>query len=334
MSSSDAGVDLSPDGAQPPRASGRMRHRLSEWRRLAGIAYRDPEHVAARLTLYGSERLGEPSVEWASRVRQERPDVARAVIAEELRIQTAQVARIDGAVAGTPFLIALVPGYLAYLWQEGVMERRIAALYGHDPRDLETSANILVLRGVQPNDRCRKGGPAGGARDPAAREADRAAAAARLGAQHLHAADLRRVRLGAPSEEEDKGKPWRMKAVVGFLVGLAIWAITWVLPVSFMIAMAWGCESHARSLGHRTMTFYGGEGAIEEAANATGGGKGRTRRDVLRGALLALSIIVPIGFIAYADHVRQSTGINWLGALGALVAASMVIATTVIASRR
>ena len=39
-------------------------------------------------------------------------------------------------------------------------------------------------------------------------------------------------------------------------------------------------------------------------------------------------------FIAYADHVRQTTGINWLGALGALVAASMVIATTVIASRR
>ena len=46
---------------------------------------------------------------------------------------------------------------------------------------------------------------------------------------------------------------------------------------------------------------------------------------MLRGALLALSIIVPIGFIAYADHVRQSTGINWLGALVALVAASMVI---------
>ena len=72
--------------------------------------------------------------------------------------------------------------------------------------------------------------------------------------------------LSAPTEEEDKGGPWRMKAAVGFLVGLGIWAITWVLPVSFMIAMAWGCESHARGLGHRTMTFYGGEGAIAEAA--------------------------------------------------------------------
>ena len=47
-----------------------------------------------------------------------------------------------------------------------------------------------------------------------------------------------------------------------------------------------------------------------------------------------LSIAVPIAFVAYADHVRNTTGVNWLGALGALVAVSLVIATTVIASRR
>ena len=65
-------------------------------------------------------------------------------------MQTAQVARIDGAVSGTPFLIALVPGYLAYLWQEAVMERRIAAVYGSDPREVETCARTLMLRGVDP----------------------------------------------------------------------------------------------------------------------------------------------------------------------------------------
>jgi hypothetical protein len=136
--------------AEALEAQGGARHRLSEWRRLAGIAYRDPEHVATRLTLYGAERLAEDSLAWASRVQEERPDVPRAVIAEELRIQTAQASRINGAVSGTPFLIALVPGYLAYLWQEGVMERRLAALYGHDPREMEVSANVLVLRGVHP----------------------------------------------------------------------------------------------------------------------------------------------------------------------------------------
>jgi hypothetical protein len=324
MPASDAAVDLPPDGVEQPRRSGRIRHRLSEGRRLAGIAYRDPEHVAARLTLYGSERLGEQSVEWASRIQEERPDVPRAVIAEELRVQTAQVARIDGAVSGTPFLIALIPGYLAYLWQEGVMERRIAALYGKDPRDLETAANILVLRGVHPtSDAAREALIE--VRDAPLPQKPAQRRPLRVWVRSIYAMLIFGGFLSAPTEEEDKGSPWRMKAVVGFVIGGAIWAITWILPVSFMIAMAWGCESHARSLGHRTMTFYGGESAIAEAASATGGDgedRGRTRSDVLRGTLLALSIAVPIGFIAYADHVRQSTGINWLGA------------TTVIASRR
>ena len=72
-------------------------------------------------------------------------------IAEELRTQSAHVARIDGAISGTPFFIALVPGYLTYLQQEMRMTLRTAALYGRDPRDLRTSAEMLALRGVHPD---------------------------------------------------------------------------------------------------------------------------------------------------------------------------------------
>jgi hypothetical protein len=43
---------------------------------------------------------------------------------------------------------------------------------------------------------------------------------------------------------------------------------------------------------------------------------------------------VPIGFVAYADHVRQSTRINWLRALGPLMAVSLVLAASVLANRR
>jgi hypothetical protein len=335
MPPGEAAVDLPPDGAEPPQTSGRIRHTLAGWRRLATIAYRDPEHVAARLTLFGSDRLGEPSIAWATRVRQERPDVPLPLIAEEQRIQAAQVARIDGAISGTPFLLALVPGYLAYLWQEAVMQRRIAALYGRDPRDLDTSASTLVLRGAQPTiDAAREALLE--VRDvplPAKPEQRRPL---RVWVRSIYAMLIFGGFLSAPSAEEDKGSPWRMKAIVGFLIGGVIWTITWILPVSFMIAMAWGCESHARSLGHRTMTFYGGASAIAEAVAAAGEAEvhGRTRRDALRAGLLVLSIAIPIGFIAYADHVRQSTGINWLGALGALVAVSVVIATTAFASRR
>jgi hypothetical protein len=111
MAAGDAGTEASRRGLSPPRpGEGRVRHPLSGWRQLARIAYRDPAHVAERLTLYGAEHLGEPSLDWANRVRGARPDVPRAVIAEELRTQSAQVARIDGAVTGTPFLIAMAWG--------------------------------------------------------------------------------------------------------------------------------------------------------------------------------------------------------------------------------
>ncbi len=39
---------------------------MADGRRLARIAYRDPEHVAERLTLFGSQHLGDPSLEWAA----------------------------------------------------------------------------------------------------------------------------------------------------------------------------------------------------------------------------------------------------------------------------
>ena len=330
-----AGVDVPPSNEETGKPRRRMRERWAEWRRLGRIAYRDPEHVAERLALFGSERLGDPSLEWASRVRAERPEAPKAEIAEEVRIQTAQVARIDGAVSGTPFLIALVPGYLAYLWQEAVMERRIAAVYGSDPREVETCARTLMLRGVHPT-------------VEAARKALQEVAETALPDKPARRRPLRTwVRSGyvllifggfvsAPTEEVAKEGHWRLKATIGFVVGGVIWVMTWVLPVTLMIVMAWACESHARSLGSRTLSFYGGESAAAELAAKSAGvdeDGGRTKRDLLRAGLLVLSIAIPIAFVAYADHVKQTTGVNWLGALGALVAVSVVIATTVIARR-
>ena len=326
-------------GVGAPDSKGRVRSSLSTARRLARIAYRDPEHVPERITLTGAQELGEPTLEWASRVQRERPGVARGVIAEEVRTQTARVARLDGAVAGTPFLIALVPGYLAYLFQEGVMERRVAALYGRDPRDLETSARILVLRGVHPTVEAAQAALMKVGDNPFP-EKPTTRRPLRLWVQSVYSMLVFGGFVDPPSDDEgdkgDKYAGWRLKAALGFLIGAAIWVTTWVLPVTFMIAMAWGCESHARSLGRRTIRFYGDESGIAEAEGGDQGAadRGRTKRELIGGALFVLSIAIPIAFIAYADHVSQSTGINWLGALGALVAVSLVIAVTVIARRR
>lgn len=259
-----------------------------------------------------------------------------ALIAEDLRSGTARASWVDGAVSGTPFLIALIPGYLAFLWQEGIMERRVAALYGHDPEDLETSAQILVLRGVHPTvDAAREALLA--VRNVPAPEKPVARRPLRVWVRSIYLLLVFGGFVSAEEDARDKYAHWRLKAALGSLVGLAIFITTWVLPLTFMLAMAWGCETHARKLGSRTLSFYGGGSAGTEAATAAADRQkeqGRGRRDFFRGVLMLLSVAVPIAFVAYADHVRQSTGVNLLGILGALVAVSLVIAVTVVVSRR
>src|SRR5512135_353008 len=68
-------AETPPDEVEPPRSlRGRVGHTLSGWRQLGRIAWRDPEHVAERLTLYSASNLGETSLEWAANVRAARPE--------------------------------------------------------------------------------------------------------------------------------------------------------------------------------------------------------------------------------------------------------------------
>ena len=216
------------------------------------------------------------------------------------------------------------------------MTLRTAALYDRDPTDLRTSAEMLALRRIHPD----------------VEAAEAALVAVReQGTPHrpekrrslrtwVHSVYLLLVFGGfmSPSAaKEDKGTRGKVKAVLSVLIGVGIWLTTWVFPVTFMVAMAWGCETHARQLGRRTLLYYDGEAtsvldAIKVADQRQD--RGHDKRAILRAVVLFLSIAVPIGFIAYVDHVRKTVGVNWLGALGALVALSLVIATAVISSRR
>ena len=127
-----------------------------------------------------------------------------------------------------------------------------------------------------------------------------------------------------------------MKTALGAVFALTVFAITCVFPLSFMIAMAWGCDSNARELGRRALIFYDEEPDSAQAAIAAAKDRkdpGHRQRGILRTTLLVLSIAIPIAFIAVIDQQRQ-TGITPLTALGGLVALSLVIAVTVIATRR
>ena len=316
---------------------GRVRRMFAGSRELARIVYRDPEHVSERLTLYSVARLADASVEWVEAVRSTRPDTPPAKVAEELRIQTAQIARIDGAISGTPSLIALVPGYLTYLYQEMRMTLRTAALYGRDPRALKTASEMLALRGVHSNVEQAEAALIDAKNTPMPeRPTER-----RSLRTWVQSAYLLLVFGGfmSPSTAEPLKRPVldRIRAVLSFLLAAGFWVLTWVVPFTFMIMMAWGCETHARQLGRRTLVYYDGEAASVNAAIAQAArrrDRGHDKRAILRAIALFLSVAIPLAFIAVVNHYRNTIGFNWLAALGSLVALSLVIATAVIASRR
>ena len=99
----------SPAPGEQPVPRRRIRRAFAGTRELWRIVYRDPEHVSERLTLYTAERMGDQSREWAESVQSDRAGTHTAQIADELRTQTAHVARIDGAIAGTPFFAFVEP---------------------------------------------------------------------------------------------------------------------------------------------------------------------------------------------------------------------------------
>ena len=336
-----ASADETDLGAPPEPGAGvsggRVRRMFAGSREAVRIVYRDPEHVSERLTLYAIARLAGPTASWAEAVRSTRTDTPPAEIAEELRLQTAQVARIDGAISGTPFFVALVPGYLTYLYQEMRMTLRTAALYGRDVRELKTAGEMLALRGVHPT----------------VEEAEASLATVQSTPMPDHPTNRRSLRtwvdsgyrllvfggfMSPSTAEPPKQRVLdRIRAVLSFLFAAGLWVMTWVLPFTFMVMMAWGCETHARQLGRRAVVFYDGEAATVSAAIAVAGrrqDRGHDKRALLRAVALFLSVAITLGFIALVNHVRQSTGVNWLVALGGLVALSLVIATAVISSRR
>jgi hypothetical protein len=313
---------------------GRLRALFTSSRTLVRTAWRDPDHLPERLMLAATDRLGESSRIWAEDALARRPDDGPTRIAAELRHHSAMVARIDGAVAGTPFFIALIPGYVGYLWQEAAMLLRTAALFGRDPTALRTTAELLALRGIHDT-------------------VDAAEASLRQ-VKAVALPDKRRERrplkqwiqslrmvlviggfMTAP--ESGTASRSRVAAVASIVAAAALWVVTWVLPLTFMVAMAWGCERDTRRLGWRALLFYSQDASDTAAAIKAAGRRrdsGHDGRQLLRSALLFLSIAVPIGFVAFADHVRNQTGINGIGALGALVALSLVIAVGVFARSR
>jgi hypothetical protein len=335
VSSAEDADDTTPPPAKTRRLR-RVRGLASGTKALIRVVYRDPQHVSERITLYTVTRLADEAQHWADSVRAARPDTHRAVIAEEMRLQTAQIARVDGAIAGTPFMLALIPGYLTYLWQEMRMTLRTAALYDRDPHTLRTAAEMLALRGVHPTiERAEE--ELIRARDTPLPEKPEHRRPIKNWINSGFALLVFGGFMSPSRAKQRRGFREFVRDGLAVLGAGAVWVITWVLPFTFMIAMAWGCETHARQLGRRALIYYDGE---ENTINAAIAGarrredRGHSKRELIRGVALFLSLAIPIVFLAYVAEIRNTAGLTWLSGLAVLVAASMVVATVIVASRR
>jgi len=238
---------------------------------MVRVAYRDPEHICERLTLQALHRLAEPSLEWAQAARAAHPDGDLGEVVSGLGTQTARIARLQGMVAGTPFYMALIPGYMNYLWQEARMNLRLAALYGRDPGIVQTAAELLSLRGVYPTvDEAQAGLLAVEATGIPLKPEQRRPL--RLWIESGRRMLMFGGFIGPPSGETRHGWPARVRDAVGAVMFLALWAVTWIFPVTFMIMMAWGCETHSRQLFQRTRAFYAAEPPPEDRPPEPGRG--------------------------------------------------------------
>lgn len=312
--------------AAPERLIGRRRlfAAASAPRELLRIAYRDPEHLCERMMMFASHRLAEPSRDWVQRSRSQDPAADVRAIANRLGARSARVAGFEGAVAGTPFYVALVPGYINYLWQEIRMTLRLAALYGHDPAALHTAAEVLWMRGVYPDLASATAGLLAIRDQPLpAKPVSRRPIA--MWIRSVYRVLIFGGFLPPPTGQHG----WRGRlSVLSIVASFAItWVITAIFPATLMIAMAWGCDTHSRRLFRTTADYYAGASTPTRSTRQIAADMRRpTRRQVAHSVAFTVSILIPIGFLAYVAHIKNHAGLTPVTALGLLVAISMVIA--------
>jgi hypothetical protein len=293
------------------------------WRALR----RHPRELPERLIVLAVTRQGPAAKAWArervtqgSEPRQE---------SERLRRVTLIASRADGAVSGTPFFVALVPAYVAFLWGQTRMVLRIAALYGRDPTDPSIAAELLALRGVYPS------------------VPEAAASLERIGKEPRPTGRRARIQswvdmvkrilvLAAfTSASNPDEKPGRRRQAVMFVIGGAIWAVTWIVPLTFMILMAWSCDTSTRQLGAIALEFYSGEGVHDARglkALRTAPEHGSGRRAFVRWLLVVVATAIPLGLLALS--VGQGDALSdGARVLAGLLGLSLVIVLAMLARR-
>lgn len=303
-------------------------------RQLVRFVTRDPDHVPERLLLASQERLARQAVKWAGAIGTSAGPEQRERAALSERRRTITMARGEGAVAGTPFFIALVPAYLTFLEQEARFFLRMAALHGRDPASIDVAAEMLAIRGVHPDAassaeqlRWVLDNPLPPGKDD--RESRGFTAAIRDWYRAVMKVMVFAGFIGPPDPNAPKRS--RIHSIVRNtatgLFAAAIWIGTSIFPVTFMMVMSWSCEGDARRFSEATLAHYGLE--PESRSERRERRREMSRRDRLAGAihglLVLVSVAIPLFLMAASvSSNRWGFGIGietWVASLAGLALA-------------
>lgn len=289
---------------------GEARRILGEQRDLMRDLMRDPLHLPELLILHSQAKLSPGAVEWAGSAEAD-PSTSMRNARREART----AARIDGAISGTPFLIALVPAYIASLWEQARLALRTAALTGRDPAGIDTAAELLVVRGVHPDQDTAL-------RElKAARDGERAAAPSGFvnRARALYSLALRVLMFAAFINPPNGKRAGWIRKTVSFSFAAALWIFTMIFPLAFMALMAWSCETATRRVAELTADAWLPD--LPPPAKETIG-----ERIVRMVGIFLLGVvpltIVAIGVIREAEGVTAFAGV--IGLIEAIVLGMLI----------
>jgi len=297
---------------------------------LLAIVRRDPEHLPERLILLAQKRLGQTSLDWAQKTRADHPETSVDELALSLRERGVRFARINGALAGTPFFLALVPAYVSVLWEEARMAMCIAALNDRDPRDPEFSGELLTLRGLYetPDDAMAAIAKlsSGSSTKPTSADGKRFPKI-RAWVHLVYRVLILAGFVAVDPETKNNPKPsWPVRFVKG-LFGAGLYALTWLVPVTFMMMMSLACQQDVDRLGERAAAYYGDEALRRQSGlrlsrlkPTRGGGM----RGAVKGFMVAMTLVIPFGLIVLA--VANPVGHSGLYAAASFIGLLVVLA--------
>jgi hypothetical protein len=312
------GGDRPPEAAgAKPRSSGTLEFGAGRRAGLAALlrlVRAHPERLPEYMVLFATRQQAPSVREWAERHPVDLSSPEHDRLLREMRHDLLAFSRINGALSGTPFFIALVPAYVSVLREQARTALRIGALHGRDPGAPRRPAEILVFFDVYPDVQVAEA-RLERIRLPSA--ADESSGLRQVGGLRAWLEVVTQVLIlaGFIEPSPDKTKPKRTTRAIRTVLALSLWALTWIVPITFMLFMAYACEGRTRRVFDRALRYYGDVEADRDEWKRSSSQWRRERP--LRAFLLGVTLLIPLGL---AGYVAQTESSGWIKALGGLLA--------------